>query len=180
MKSLLDHRIKLPLLAFLVVGLCLALEHFTGGVVTHHLLARDDMPGVSNYWGLVSVPLLAFVVAYVIHRNRYKKTTSEEKLKQHEDVVFKRFIAALAFGITISLLWELRLESVLPYLILLPLLLAFFRPVHYPECLLGFVLGMVYTFGGILPILIGTVLLIIAYLINRIIRLLKRVFVPKA
>jgi hypothetical protein len=41
------------------------------------------------------------------------------------------------------------------------LVFAFFFPIYRAECLLGFVLGMTYTFGGVLPIIIGTVLVLI-------------------
>ena len=70
----------------------------------------------------------------------------------------QRFLAALVFGIIASILWELRLEQVLQYYILFPILIAFFKPVHLPEFLLGFTLGMIYSFGGILPIIIGIIL----------------------
>jgi hypothetical protein len=69
-----------------------------------------------------------------------------------------------------SLLWELRFEEVLSYLIYLPFLAALFVPVYRPEYLLGFVIGMAYTFGGVLPILIGFVLAAVCLVIHKAIR----------
>jgi hypothetical protein len=78
-----------------------------------------------------------------------------------------------------SLLWEFGFANVLQYLILVPILIAFFKPVHLPEYLMGFVLGMVFTFGEILPVLIGAILLGIFFLINTILRVLRNLVTSK-
>ena len=47
----------------------LAWEHFHGGVVSHHLLNRADLPAISNAWGAVFLPALAwflFLIALAI------------------------------------------------------------------------------------------------------------------
>ncbi len=98
---------------------------------------------------------------------------SGSKSEKHETEVFKRFLAALAFGILMSLLWEFNLGNFLQYLILFPIFIAFFKPVHLPECLMGFVLGMLFTFGGVLPILIGMILVVVCFLINMLVRIFK-------
>jgi hypothetical protein len=173
MKSILYNRIKLSLGTFILVSVFLLLEYLKGGVVTHYLLAREDLPGISNWFGLLTIPLLSWIVASLINQRRLKEAKSDQQPERNDDKVLKRFLAALVFGILISVLWEFNLENILQYLILFPLLIAFFKPVHLPEFLLGFVLGMIYTFGGVLPILIGLVLLTISYLINKLIGLLK-------
>jgi hypothetical protein len=42
------------------------------------------------------------------------------------------------------------------------LLLAFFVPVYRAECVLGFVIGMTFSFGAVIPTLVGSVLAILA------------------
>lgn len=177
-KSVLDNKLLIITGAFIITFICVLFEYFNDGVITHHLLAREDLPGISNWWGLLTIPLLSWISITFINKRRHKKI-AEEAHKDNDVKIVKGFTAALLFGITVSLLWEFNLESILPYYILLPILIAFFKPVHFPEYLLGFVIGMLLTFGGILPILIGTVLLIICFLIHTIIRVIKRVLFSK-
>jgi len=177
LKSIFGNRIKVSAVTFIIVLIFIIIEHYNGGVVTHHLLAREDLPGISNWWGLLTIPLLGWVVSTLITHKRNKKVKSEQNLKEYNNIS-KRFLAALLFGIVVSIFWEFNLVNVLQYFILLPILIALFIPVHLPEFLLGFVLGMMYTFGGILPIIVGLVLLTICFVINALIRFLKSVISP--
>ena len=158
--------------AFLLTGFFILLEHVNGGVVSHHLLAREDLPAISNWWGLVTVPALVWITFFFIDRREDSVSQSDQSPpKKNRPQI--RFLSALLFGITVSVFWELGLESVLQYVILLPFLLAVFTPIHFPEYLLGFVIGMLYTFGGFLPVMIGLVLLSISFIIHKISNLLK-------
>ena len=74
----------------------------------------------------------------------------------------------MAFGLAMGILWELGQEAVLQYLILLPWLMAPFVRIYQPETSLGFVLGMMYTFGGVLPIAFALVIQTIGYIIYKI------------
>ena len=163
LKSILQNRTLATIGAFGFTALILLWEYLNGGVVTHHLMASKDLPGFSNWWGLVTVPLLSFMAMTLVIRQQ-----------ENETKVLKRFIAAVVFGLLLAVLWEFNVQGPLPYLMLLPLLLAFFMPIHKPEVLMGYVLGMLFTFGGILPILFGTILLAIAFLIHAITRLLSK------
>jgi len=149
-------------------------EYFNGGVITHHLLADEDLPGFSNWWGLVTIPVLTWVVISLIHRRQHIE--NEVHLNSNNNIILKRFGFALTFGALISILWALNLEIILPYVILLPLVIALFRPVHLPECLLGFVLGMMYSFGGVLPIIIGLILVLLNLFVNKLMQGARRSF----
>ena len=161
-----QNKIFITLGSFIIVLVLTLREYFYGGVITHHLLAREDLPGFSNWWGLLSVPLLTWIVLYFILR---RKSSKEKITENNYSPILINFIGALVLGLSMSILWEFRMEAVLQYLILLPLAISIFKPVYFPECLLGFVLGMLYAFGGILPIIIGTVLMILCFLIYQII-----------
>ena len=174
-----DNKIKVTTGAFIIVSIFIIIEHFNDGVITHYLLSRKELPGFSNWWGLLSVPILAWIVATLLKHRKNKGLKSGQKPDENNKEILKRFVLALVFGIILSLLWELNLENILMYLILLPFLIAFFKPIHLPEILLGFVLGMIYTFGGILPIIFGLVLLLICFLINKLMSFLKAVVVSK-
>jgi hypothetical protein len=180
LKSIIGNKSQASLGVFIVTFLFILWEHFNGGVVTHHLLARDDLPGLSNWWGLVTVPLLYLISISLINRRSDKLVNSKTKSEEFENKIFKRFLAGLGFGLLLSILWEFQFESILQYLILIPILVAFFRPVHLPEYLMGFVLGMLFTFGGILPIMFGVILSFLCFLINSIMKVLRNLISIKA
>lgn len=158
MKSITANTRVIVIGAFLFTAICLSWEYFNGGVMTHHLLAREDMPGASNWWGLLTIPLLSWWTIQKVKVRRLKKNSTGTALKHTDAQVVKRFLCALLFGLMAALGWEFGLSAVLPYFIWLPVLLSFFIPVHFTENLLGFTLGMLFTFGGILPILFGSFL----------------------
>ena len=153
----------------LLALLCILWEYYNGGVITHHLLARKDLPGISNWWGLLTLPTLAWIsLSLILERQNKNQGT--------ENTVIRRFLSAFLFGALASLLWEFKLDEILQYYILLPLPIALFKPVHLPEYLLGFVIGMLFTFGGILPIIIGLVLMLLCFLTYKFVRVLKSLF----
>jgi hypothetical protein len=71
----------------------------------------------------------------------------------------------LAFGLLMGVLWELGQQEILQYLILTPWLLSFFLRIYLPETTLGFVLGMAYTFGGVLPVVFALVIQTVGFFI---------------
>jgi hypothetical protein len=164
--SLIKNRAFAAIGTFIITGIFLLIEHFNGGVVAHHLLAREDLPEISNYWGLLTVPLLTWITVSMFSRREHRDSITSS-------VALIRFLSALAYGILLTLLWELGAQDLLQYFILFPLLVAIFKPVHFSECLLGFVIGMMYAFGGVLPIIIGLVLMAISFVINKFIRGIK-------
>jgi len=179
LKSVINNKIQGTISVFVLTSIFILWEYFNGGVVSHNLLAREDLPAISNWWGLLTVPLLFWISISLIHRRLGNGVKLESKSEEYETEVLKRFLAALVFGILISLLWEFNFGSFIQYLILSPLIIAFFKPVHLPEYLMGFVLGMLITFGGVLPILIGMILLVVCFLINGLIRIFKNLISSK-
>lgn len=175
------NKILVALGAFVLTALFILWEYFNGGVITHHLLAREDLPGISNWWGLLTVPLLSWISVSLIQRRKNKKTMQEPAgLENFDNNVLKGFVTGLLFGISVSLFWAFNMADMLQYFILLPALIAFFKPVHLPEHLWGFVIGMSFTFGGILPIMIGTVLLVLCFLVHTLMGIIKKLFLSKA
>ena len=170
MRSIVHYKYPIIIAAFVLTALFVLREHFFGGVITHHLLADPELPGASNWWGLLTVPILTWIVVSLIGRRQNNSDESKQNIKKDNVQIIKRFLIALGFGTLFSVLWEFRLEEILQYLILLPVAIAFFVRVHWPECLLGFVLGMMYAFGGILPILVGIVLMLLSFIAYKVIR----------
>jgi hypothetical protein len=143
----------LPLvLLFMVVHL--AYEYFTHGVATHYLLADESLPGFSNWWGLLTIPLTTwFIISWIRYRDQKKGQTTTP-------IEFLIEVAmGMAFGLSITLLWLTNQDEFLQYWIWLPVLLSIFLIIHRWTYYLGCCLGMVIAFGGVLPLLVGLVLM---------------------
>jgi hypothetical protein len=162
MRFLIDHKVLVTLVVAALVVLQLLWEQQQGGIATHHLMARGDMPGVSNLWGLLTLPALTWITLTLVQRRLQRNGADAEAVAR----AGYGLLGAFVFGALLAVLWEFRQEHILQYLILLPLPLALFIPVSRPEQLLGFVLAMSHTFGGVLPILFGLVLMTLGFLIH--------------
>ncbi|WP_348703378.1 hypothetical protein [Tenacibaculum sp. 190524A02b] len=171
-KSIFTGKVKFVLATFIFTLLLILREYYSGGVITHYLLAREDLPGFSNWWGLLTVSLLAIVTLSINSRERKGKI-----FEINDSQFLRRLLGGFVFGVIISLLWEFDLEHILRYFILLPIVIAIFKPVHFLEYLLGFVLGMLFSFGGVLPNIIGTVLLIACFVVNKLVQIIKNLIV---
>ena len=80
-----------------------------------------------------------------------------------------RFVGALFFRIILSYL--LTIGSNIPgYMMIGLVFISFIIPIYMAEYLLGFVIGMTYTFGAILPIGFGTLLTIVSVIAYKFVR----------
>ena len=168
MKIVLNPRTKIlitAIVALYVSGL-LFLEHLQGGIITHHLLARNDLPGISNLWGILILPLFTWILLTLIQIKHGKSDNTQGSVSKQ---AIRGFIGAFIFGILITILFYQAPE--LPgYLMLLTFVLALFLPIYRPEYYLGYVLSMTYGFGGVLPILFGLVLITVYWIEYRYLR----------
>ena len=132
-------------------------QHLHGGVITHHLLQRADMPAISNWWGLLSLPVLTWFLIGRIQR-RIAVQRSRGASTRLPIRVIAGFAAALLLGALLAVSFTYNVASMTEYVFDVILLLAVLLPVYRAECVLGFVLAMSITFGGVLPTLVATVL----------------------
>jgi len=163
---LIKNKLPITIGATLLIGINLLWDYNHGGVPTHYILHNKDLPGFSNWLGLITIPVLTWI-AITLSQRRIQ-SNSQDRSKSHS--VSFGFLGSLLLGIGMSLLWEIGFDSILPYLLFLPLLLALFIPVHYPEHFLGLILGMAYTFGGVLPIIFGFIIGILCFLVHKVLR----------
>jgi hypothetical protein len=135
------------LAASFYIGLLLWWDYTHGGVPVHNLLARKDLPGFSNWWGAVLIPALtAFLTFRMLHSNVSVATR------------WRTFVGALFYGAALSAAFVANLADVPFFMLIGVITFSFFFPVYRADFFLGLVLGMVYTFGGVLPIIIVAVL----------------------
>ena len=150
-------RIYCTILVTVFIWALLLWDYFHGGVPSHHLLQNKDLPSFSNWWGGILLPLLTWFLLYR-SQVRLAKEASSSALPSS---FVAYFVGALLFGMVLSVFFTLGNQDVPFYMLVSLLVLAFFLPIYRAECLLGFAIGMTFTFGGVLPILIGTILVLI-------------------
>jgi hypothetical protein len=130
-------------------------EYFNGGVKSHHFLNLSDMPAISNWWGLLLLPSLTWFITGRIQKRMAGKNTATATFSVS---IFAGFVSSLLFGILLSISFVNNYETIAELLFLGMFLLAFLLPIYRAECVLGFVLGMTFTFGVVLPTAIGSVI----------------------
>ena len=126
-----------------------------GGIVSHHLLANPDLPALWNGWGLLLLPAIAWIASARLVRH------SGRGWRLHRSALL-RLTGALMAGIALSIAFATGRADVagalFPAIVVSGIALRAYRA----EYLLGFVLGMAYTFGGVLPTLIGGVIALLS------------------
>lgn len=138
-----------PLLGAAVAITQLAWEAAHGGIQSHHLLARADLPSVSNLWGLAVLPALGWLAANFVRR----RSVRSGHAVRH---AVAAFTGALVLGCALSAAFKLGLDDASAGLFLGVMFAGLFAPTYRAEYLFGFVVGMTWTFGPVLPTIAGT------------------------
>jgi uncharacterized membrane protein YecN with MAPEG domain len=133
-------------------------------------MARSDMPSVSNWWGILILPFLAWFTTVRI-KNRIE-------FRQEDELTESRLPRGILIGLfgmlTLSVLQAISFEFGYPnitmYIALGVLLTGLFLPIYRAECFLGHVLGATFTFGPIIPLIGILVMAIISALSNLVIK----------
>lgn len=138
-------------------------EYIHGGVESHHLFARSDMPAISNWWGLVILPLLGWLASWLVLLRAGKETKALQK-------AIAGALGALFIGITLSISFQTGHEQISSYIFFTALFLGIIFPVYRAEYVYGFVLGMAFVFGAVLPTLFALIGVIISAISHFLIR----------
>lgn len=157
-------------LVSLSIWLLLLWNHYHGGVPRHHILANKDLPSISNWWGGLLLPLLTWFLLYRIQQRIFRHNNTNSERSKYLTYSLYGFMGAFVFGILLSTFFSLGNSDIPGYLMMGLFPLAFFAPIYRAEYLLGFVIGMTFTFGAVLPTGIGTLLAFIGLVIYRVLR----------
>ena len=144
----------------------LAWEQLNDGIKSHHFLAMKEMPAISNWWGLLLLPILAWFLAGSIQKRIDFQSNGKDSKSQVLASIVVGGVASLIFGILLSFFFTNGNENITSYLFFGMLLLALILPIYRAECLLGFVLGMTFTFGAVLPAFIGSIVAAVSALVH--------------
>ncbi|HEY0334618.1 MAG TPA: hypothetical protein VGC74_13045 [Stenotrophomonas sp.] len=139
------------------VLLQLGWEHTHGGILRHHLLNDASLPAISNVWGLAVMPLLAALAAWVVAR----------RMRERPGALLPAtagFFGALLAGAALSLAFLASGEAAATQVMMAILVASVVFPVYRAEYLFGFVIGMTFVFGPVLPALVACVPMLVATL----------------
>lgn len=163
-KLSLRYRFAVAFISLVLVSIHIIWDHFHGGVPTHYLLHDKDLPGFTNWWSLVTIPLMTWLLLYFTNQ-RLKRVGGEKNV-----TIWGRFIAGLLFGVILSVSFMAGNETLPAGMMLGAIALSFIVPLFRADYFLGFLIGMEYVFGGVLPIIVILILLSVfhlAYIIKK-------------
>ena len=165
----------LALFSLVLVAALLMHEHFTGGVRSHHLLDRADLPTISNWFGLVVLPVLGWL-ADVRLRNQMTSLVRPG--------LPTRFVIALGcsvvYGAALAASFRLGASTMTSGLFLGLFLIAAALPVYRIEYILGFVVGMSFVFGSVLPTMVAVVVAAVSFIVRFALRSAMSMMRPPA
>lgn len=161
MNSFFKIRLYITGLVTIAIWGLLAWEYTHGGFQSHHILRRKDLPELQNWWGGILLPMFTWFLLYRIQKR-------PESLLSPK--VIYGFLGAFIIAVSIIILVHFDIHDTPRYLLISILLIAIFYPIYRAECLLGFVLGMTFSFGAVLPMFIVCILSVIGFLIHNLFR----------
>jgi hypothetical protein len=161
------HQVILAVaVVFLAELLHVLWEHFNAGVISHHLLNSSDMASISNWWGLLWLPLLTLISIRFLQKRKSETIT-----------ITAGFIGSLIYAASFAFCFSSGYEAATSILFPGMLLISILVPIYRAEYLLGFVLGMTFTLGAIIPSIVAGVLGLLSAFVHLILRpLLLRLF----
>ena len=157
------------IISILILGL-LIWDYFHDGVPSHHILDQKNLPAISNWWSGILLPILTWILLGKIKSRIENQTKIDSQYKSAITRVLVRFSIGLVFGIILSVSFINNYKPFLDNVLYLLLILSFIVPIFFSEFILGFVLGMTYTFGAILPTAFILIMAAIGFVIYRFIR----------
>lgn len=144
-------------------------NHFHGGILSHHILYQEDLPAISNWWGGLILPLLTLLLTYRIQKRIIRIDNELEHSKFPKSIIYG-FVFALLYGLILSVFFINGYSNPAAYMTYGIFILALIFPIYRAECLLGFVIGMSYTFGAVLPTIVGSVFTLIGFILYKFVR----------
>lgn len=142
------YRVAITAVVAIAEAAHLAWEAAHGGIVSHRLLGDPSMPAMWNGWGLLVLPAIAWIASARLFR------PSGRGRRLHPGALL-RLAAAMAGGISMSVAFSIGRSDLAGYVLLALALSGLAVRAYRVEYLLGFVLGMAWTFGALIPTIIG-------------------------
>lgn len=130
-------------------------EYTHGGILRHHLLNDASLPAISNVWALLVMPMLGTLAGWVVTQRTRRRSGALIP-------AMAGFLGALLGGAALSVAFVSSGEAAATQVMMALLVAAVLFPVYRAEYLFGFVMGMTFVFGPVLPALVACVPMLIA------------------
>jgi len=128
-------------------------EHLNGGILGHHLMLHPDYPLISNWWGLLILPSLAWLSILRIERRITLQPGDEPVRAKILRVVLIGFFGMLVLSLVQSVSVIFGYENVAMYLSLGLVVVGLFLPIYKAECIFGYVFGSIVFTGSVIPLI---------------------------
>ena len=157
-----QSRLLLTALVSLYIVAFLLWQHSTTGVPAHHLLHDPELPAISNWWGLLILPLATWCLTTLINK-KYGLCYPKK--------VWLQLGAAGLYALIMTLLFYAGYMTLVS-LLAVPFILfvALFFPVYQAPFLLAYVVVSSAGFGAFIPTLGGFIFAAMAYVTYHFIR----------
>lgn len=149
------RNVMLLAVLFLQVG-SLTWEYLNGGIATHHLLMREDLPGFSNLWGIAILPLLVWLTGEST-KKRLSLLSEKAELSKEKQKIVVIFSTIFFLSLLQSILFYLDFHDLAKYILFGFMLVGLFIPLYRMEAITGYVIGAFITSGPVMPF-VGVVL----------------------
>lgn len=148
----------------------LAYQYTHGGVAGHSFLARADMPTISNWWGGLSLPLVAYVLTGRVQRRLAAFGTNAVQADAALRVAAAGMVGAALYGAAMMAGMLTGHKEVSSFLFMALPLIALVLPVFRAEYLLGFIAALSMVVGGVLPLIIATGVAVMSLVLHATVR----------
>jgi len=160
------YRLYFTGIVTLVIWSLIAWDYYHGGIPAHHLLHDPALPSVSNAWGGLLLPVLTAYLLYRIQK-RHQPTGEEQTIDlQNLKKAVTAFAISVFYALIIALAFSFGYNAVSEFMFPALLVLCLIFPLYRAEYYLGFVLGLTYFFGAVLPSGVGAVVVMISAVAN--------------
>jgi hypothetical protein len=160
------YRLELSVVAFAVLfpAAYLAWQATHGGVVSHHLLDQRNLPALSNWWGLVVIPLVGALASWSAQR---RAAINAAALTKAAAATVGAFLVGVALSVSFAVDSG---GSASAYIFFAVLLSGVMLPTYRPEYVFGFAIGMSFVIGLVLPTIIALVAVAISAAFHFLVR----------
>jgi hypothetical protein len=165
-KSLLGSKNIGFILAILpsVYGLYLLYLQLNGGVPSHHFLANESYPKISNWYGLLVISILSFIT--------YEKYKTTPFLKKE----LVESIIAILYGLLIYLCFKNHIKFDSSFLFIGIFIIGIIYPIYRIHIYFGVILGMTYGFGALLPAVMIGLAVLLSWISHTLIKVVRERF----
>lgn len=155
------------LILFISYTLFLIYQHFNGGVPSHHFMANEAYPEISNWYGVIVIALFAFFTCQHFNKNEFTKKTLLES------------IVAFLYGIGIFICFNHDYSEVTKIMFLGLFVIGLLYPIYRIHIYFGIVIGMTYGFGAILPAVMIGLAVVLSWICHALVRIIRNRLLAK-